>query len=649
MRTTTEPVYESPDKWLNLKSFGLTGTGDEGTKLQAAFDSGAKTIFFPGGFRPLTNQDLKVCGAVERIIGLQGIMNYGVAGKSLEIADYGPSDAPTVVIDMMGYDLSRPSYTIKINTKRNVVIKHASLGRIVASGSGKLFLEDVAINKLTINSSDQKVWARQLNIEGAPLSSTNPNTAYEIENLGGTLWILGMKTESMATMIKTTNGGRTELLGAMPFVNGSYYDSPMFLVEDAEASFAGVGEYASNSTIHFTPIVSERQCGIEQKLYNSSSPLVGVKKITTGRALNSTAFGLYRATRQQCDNTKISGQAFIDSNNNGIKDNNENWADGAAVTITDGFKTYNLTTNSQGEYLTDALVGNYQIQITKDLLTSKKEILNVNKGQSTIVSAIAITNPNSCINNPISCTTLSLKLNLEGAYSPSLGKMTNYLRANQLLPDAQPFSGLPWNCTNGDTIDNVNNLTSTEQIVDWVLVEIRDANNNLILKQAALLQNDGQVIDSKFINQATGIGGANATNSSVGLDLGGSFSSGNYKIIVKHRNHIAISTLNPITITSGVTSTLDFTTQTGYNNTKGQNKIILNPDQALLGELPVYGLKVGDANSDGFLDATDRTLIRSMSEGAGFYISLDLNMDGGIDAADRTISRLVKETAENIY
>jgi hypothetical protein len=50
----------------------------------------------------------------------------------------------------------------------------------------------------------QTVWARQFNVEGDGL---------HVANDGGTLWILGYKTEGGGTLMETTGGGRTEVLG----------------------------------------------------------------------------------------------------------------------------------------------------------------------------------------------------------------------------------------------------------------------------------------------------------------------------------------------------------------------------------------------------------------------------------------------------
>ncbi|MCY7298118.1 MAG: DUF1349 domain-containing protein, partial [Ilumatobacteraceae bacterium] len=58
----------------------------------------------------------------------------------------------------------------------------------------------------------QRVWASHYNVENNP-DGIVPNREY-VWNAGGTFWCLGMKTESFATHIVTSAGGRSELLGA---------------------------------------------------------------------------------------------------------------------------------------------------------------------------------------------------------------------------------------------------------------------------------------------------------------------------------------------------------------------------------------------------------------------------------------------------
>jgi hypothetical protein len=58
-----------------------------------------------------------------------------------------------------------------------------------------------------------------------------------IVNDGGTLWILGYKTEGGGTLLETTGGGRTEVLGGFSYTVGKSLPDPMFVVKNSRASF----------------------------------------------------------------------------------------------------------------------------------------------------------------------------------------------------------------------------------------------------------------------------------------------------------------------------------------------------------------------------------------------------------------------------
>jgi hypothetical protein len=111
----------------------------------------------------------------------------------------------------------------------------------------------------------QRLWARQLDDEGAgsPL----------VENHGGVVWILGMKTEKHATGIKTV-GGYTELLGGLFYPTPSSGDVPatipLFINEDASVSFSYV------VTGQRWPLqVREMRRGLTNELQRSSVPSRG--------------------------------------------------------------------------------------------------------------------------------------------------------------------------------------------------------------------------------------------------------------------------------------------------------------------------------------------------------------------------------------
>jgi hypothetical protein len=60
-------------------------------------------------------------------------------------------------------------------------------------------------------------------------------------NEGGTLWILGLKTERGGTLIENRTGARSEVLGCFAYANTADEKPPMFINDKSALSFT-VGE-----------------------------------------------------------------------------------------------------------------------------------------------------------------------------------------------------------------------------------------------------------------------------------------------------------------------------------------------------------------------------------------------------------------------
>ena len=128
-----------------------------------------------------------------------------------------------------------PYCFIEHDAKRALILQRVAVNfqgetrafRTGANGTGDVYLEDVVGHSFLFRG--QSVWARQFNVEG---------DGTHVENDGGTLWILGYKTEGGGTLIATRNGGKTELLGCFSYTVNAPTDAPMLLIENARASFS---------------------------------------------------------------------------------------------------------------------------------------------------------------------------------------------------------------------------------------------------------------------------------------------------------------------------------------------------------------------------------------------------------------------------
>jgi hypothetical protein len=138
-----------------------------------------------------------------------------------------------------------------------VVVRRCHIKYTGSANAGKLHLEDVALkNTLTLNPG-QKVWARQLNTE----------LDYgRILNNGADLWILGIKTENRGYVIKTTNCGRTELLGGLIYPVKTFSTSETaFICEEAQQSLIfGATSYSTGKM--YAVLVRETQNGVVKEM-----------------------------------------------------------------------------------------------------------------------------------------------------------------------------------------------------------------------------------------------------------------------------------------------------------------------------------------------------------------------------------------------
>ena len=212
-------------------------------------------------------------------------------------------------------------------------------------------------------------------------------------------------------------------------------------------------------------------------------------------------------------------------------------------------------------------------------------------------------------------STIGLKVMLTGAYNSSTSMLKTTLRTKNLVPMMQPYNDAVFNYAGTETM-----TVMPTDAVDWVLVELRQGTTT-VTKKAGILKMDGTVID---------------TTSNAGIVFN-NLPTGSYQVIVRHRNHLAIATNTPITLTAGQGTTLDMTTNA---NVKGANQAML--------KVGVYGMRLANTNGNNAINASDRTISRQGVDGNNVYRQIDVNMDGIVNAQDRTLSRLANEAVESI-
>ncbi|MEM8737038.1 MAG: glycosyl hydrolase family 28-related protein [Planctomycetota bacterium] len=235
VRETPSAPDEPPSAWVSPAAFGgVANDGqDDTTALQAAIDSGARTVYLPHGTWHVEGR-VELRGNVHRLLGTEASLETTGNGR-IVLGDQGPH---TVVVERISGRLGRaPRVTYEHDSGRTWVFKNVSQWQYhpAADAPGDLFLEDVASGSRRGETfRNQNVWARQYNNE-VPADTTDPaRPQAKITVDAARLWVLGLKTEAPGTIVKTVNGGQTELLGV--YRNGpgaSGPDNPAFVTEDA--------------------------------------------------------------------------------------------------------------------------------------------------------------------------------------------------------------------------------------------------------------------------------------------------------------------------------------------------------------------------------------------------------------------------------
>jgi hypothetical protein len=196
---------------------------DDTAAIQAAIDSGAKTVYLPRGTWQLEGT-ITLGSEVVHFLGTEAHL----AGRGT-VRIVGDHDDPIRIERLQGGGV-----TYEHAGNRTVVFRHL-LGwtyRPARPGVGDVFVEDVVGAPVVFRQ--QNVWARQLDIEGD--IEDRPDIEAKIVNDGGSLWILGFKTEDDGTHILTRSGGQTEVLGALHVGGGTA--GPRFVTENADFTAA---------------------------------------------------------------------------------------------------------------------------------------------------------------------------------------------------------------------------------------------------------------------------------------------------------------------------------------------------------------------------------------------------------------------------
>ena len=212
---------------------------------------------------------------------------------------------------------------------------------------------------------------------------------------------------------------------------------------------------------------------------------------------------------------------------------------------------------------------------------------------------------------------LNIKAFLEGPYSA--GTMSTALNL-ALIPHTQPYNVSPWNYSGTENVTSI-----PADVVDWVLVELRDAATPATATPATRLSGWPKAMFLKKDGSIVALDGVSPP------DIGNPTVSNNLYAVIRHRNHIAVMSATGLTLT-GNTYSYDFSTAVtqAYGGAAGYKQIGTGG----------FGMVAGDIDSDGSLYNSDFLQWRINSGTINAYNNSDLDFDNSVYNSDFTLWRI---------
>jgi hypothetical protein len=169
-----------------------------------------------------------------------------------------------------------------------------------------------------------------------------------------------------------------------------------------------------------------------------------------------------------------------------------------------------------------------------------------------------------------------------------------------VLPATDPYLGTV-------TVDG----SLPADMVDWVLVELRETTSGATIAQAVgCLLSDGSVTDTTGTNGLTFVGLEPSTP---------------YYIVVKHRNHLSVMSNAAVQIdgTNGADE-FDFTTGNGYGGSLAMKQIGSD-----------YAMVAADGDDNDYIQTNDKNGVWNVETGLSGYQASDYDMNGFVQTNDK--------------
>jgi hypothetical protein len=200
---------------------------------------------------------------------------------------------------------------------------------------------------------------------------------------------------------------------------------------------------------------------------------------------------------------------------------------------------------------------------------------------------------------------IAVKAFLEGPYSTSTHEMSTALNTADAIPNAAPYDNKSVGTDPADI---------PADVVDWIKIGLRSTTTGATVNfTSAFLHKSGDIVaDDGTTTEFT---------------LPSPEGAGDYYLVLEHRNHLGVMSSALHSLNSTSSSQYDFSSALAQNYSSGAKEL----------ESGVYGLYSGDANSDGYVNATDAYVHWIPNNGTSGYKNSDFNLDRYVNATDAYI------------
>jgi hypothetical protein len=213
------PPLLAPEQWSSAARFGALAdpAQDSTAGLRRALASGAAVVYLPHGTYAISDA-IEIPATVRRIVGMNSTIKilakrqpqFSRTGGMVKIA----SSGQPLSIERLAFDNTDQGaqLAIEVSGARDVTIRDVISAGVTLldrkAEGGRVFIEDVCCGRMQI-AGPRPVLARQFDTEGGGV---------RILNVGSPLWILGLKTEGICTIVENREGARTDIFGGLVYM-----------------------------------------------------------------------------------------------------------------------------------------------------------------------------------------------------------------------------------------------------------------------------------------------------------------------------------------------------------------------------------------------------------------------------------------------